>query len=58
MGPGQVGANGGSAARLVEEDGGGEIGSVQLPCMGGGLVVGNHLRLVAAEMMAAVLTAL
>ena len=54
MGPGQVGANGGSAARPVEEDGGGEIESVHLHCMGGGLVMGRHLRLVAAEIMAAV----
>ena len=53
MGPGQVGANGGSAARLVEEVGGREIGNVHLLCMGGGLVVGRHLRLVAAEIPAA-----
>ena len=54
MVPGQVGANGGSAARHVEEVGGGEIESVHLLCMRGGLVMGNHLRLVAAEMMDAV----
>ena len=54
MGPGQVGATGVSAARLVEEAGGGEIGSVHLHCMGAGLVMGNHLRLVTAEIMAAV----
>ena len=54
MGPGQVGANGVSAARLVEEVGGAEIGNVHLLCMGGGLVLGSHLRLVAAEIMGAV----
>ena len=53
MVPGQIGANGVSAVRLVEEDGGREIGSVQLLCMGGGLVLGRHLRLVAAERTAA-----
>ena len=54
MAPGQVGANGGSVARLVEEAGGQEIGIAHLLCMGGGLVVERHLRLVAAEITAAV----
>ena len=58
MGHGQVGADGVSAARLVEEVGGAEIVSVHLLCMGGGLVVGIHLRLVAAEILTVVLTAL
>ena len=53
MVPGQVGANGGSAARPVEEVGGREIGSVHLLCMEGGLVMGRLLRLVTAEIMAA-----
>ena len=44
----------GNAARLVEEVGGGEIGSAHLHCMGGGIVVGRHLRLVAARIMAVV----
>ena len=51
---GQAGANGVSAVRLVEEVGGREIGSVHPLCMGGSLAMGSHLRLVAAEMMAAV----
>ena len=51
MDPGQVGANGESAAKPVEEVGGGEIGNVHLLCMGGDLVVGRRLRLVTAEMM-------
>ena len=58
MAPGQIGANGESAARLVEEVGELEIGNVHLLCMGGGLAVGSHLRLVAAEKITAVLTAL
>ena len=53
MVPGQVGANGVSAARPVEKAGGGEIGSVHLLCMGDGLVMGRLLRLVTAEIMAA-----
>ena len=56
MGPGQVGANGESAARPVEEDGGREIGNVHLLCMGDSLVVESHMRLGAAEIMAAVHT--
>ena len=56
MVPGQVGVNGGSVARPVGEDGGGEIESVSLHCMGGGLAVGQNLSLVAAEIMAAVKT--
>ena len=54
MGPGHVGANGVNAARPVEKVGGGEIENVHLLCMGGGPAMGRHLRLVAAEMMAAV----
>ena len=53
MGPGQVGADGGSAARHVEQVGGGEIGSVHLLCMGGGPVAGMPLRLIAAGTVAA-----
>ena len=56
MGPGQVGANGGSAARPAEEVGGEEIESVHLLCMGGGLAMGRHLRLVAAEIISAVVS--
>ena len=51
MGPGQVGANGGSAARPVVGGGELETGCVHLLCMGGDLVVGRRLRLVTAEMM-------
>ena len=51
MVPGQVGATGASVARPVEEVLGRETGNVQHLCMGGGLVVGRHLRLVTAEMM-------
>ena len=54
MGHGQVGVDGVSAARLVEEAGGGEIGSVHLHYMEGGHAMGRLLRLVAAEIMAAV----
>ena len=53
MGPGQVGVNGGSAARLVEEVGERETVIVHPLCMGGGLAVGSHWRLVAAEITAA-----
>ena len=58
MGLGQVGVDGVSAVRHVEKAGGGEIVIVHPLCMGGGLAVENHLRLVAAEIMSAVLTAL
>ena len=58
MGPGQVGADGGSVVRHVEEVGEVEVGSVHLLCMGGGLVLRSHLRLGAAEVMTAVLIAL
>ena len=58
MVPGQVGVNGGNAVRLVVEAGGREIDNVHLLCMVGGVVMGSHLILVAAEIMAAVLTAL
>ena len=53
MGPGQVGADGGSVARHVEKVGGGEIESVHLLCMGAGLVLGKPLRLIAAGTVAA-----
>ena len=58
MVPGQVGANGVSAARPVEEVGEGEIVSVHLHCLVDSHVMGSHMTLVAAEIMAAVLTAL
>ena len=53
MVPGQVGVDGESAARPVEEVGGQETGSVHLLCREGGLVVGRHLTLVTAEIMIA-----
>ena len=52
MVPGQVGADGGSAARAVEEVGERETGNVQHLYVGGGLVVGRHFILVTVEMMA------
>ena len=54
MDPGPVGAHGESAARPVEEVGELEIEFVLLLCMEGGLVVGNHMTSVAAEIMVAV----
>ena len=53
MDPGQVGANGESAARLVVEVIGRETEFVLLLCMGGILVVGRHLGLMSAEIMIA-----
>ena len=50
---GQIGVDGVSAVRLVEEAGEREIGSVHLLCMGGGPVLGKLLRLIAAGTVAA-----
>ena len=54
MVPGQGGAYGGSVARHVGEVIGRENGSVLLLCMGGGLAVGRHMRVLGAGMRTAV----